>query len=64
MVLHRMCPLQPAILQITLKDEVPSVEAICRFYDEGLMEVLIERPKPVFPTNPFLWADAGVFSNL
>ena len=44
-----------------LKDEVPSVEAICRFYDEGLMEVLIESTEARFPDQPIFYSDAGIF---
>jgi putative ABC transport system permease protein len=44
-----------------VEDEVPSVEAICRFYDEGVMEVEIEMTEVRFPDQYLLWADAGFF---
>ncbi|TVQ85915.1 MAG: ABC transporter permease, partial [Bacteroidetes bacterium] len=44
-----------------VKDEVPSVEAICRFYDEGVMEVEVEMTEVRFPDQYLLWADAGFF---
>ena len=42
-------------------DEVPSAEAVCRFYDEGLMEVLVENTKVRFPDQSILYADASFF---
>ena len=44
-----------------LKDEVPSVEATCRFYDEGFMEVLIVSTEARFPDQPIFYSDAGIF---
>lgn len=44
-----------------VKDEVPSVEAICRLYDEGVMEVELEITGVRFPDQYLLWADAGFF---
>ncbi|MFN3554791.1 MAG: ABC transporter permease [Bacteroidales bacterium] len=44
-----------------VKDEVPSVEAICRFYDEGLMEVEVDRTEARFPDQYLIWADADFF---
>jgi len=42
-----------------VKDLVPSVEAICRIYDEGVMEVLVKEER--FPDQYLLWADADFF---
>ncbi|TVQ18072.1 MAG: FtsX-like permease family protein [Bacteroidetes bacterium] len=42
-----------------VKDEVPSVEAICRFYDEGTMEALANDKR--FPDQYIFYSDAGFF---
>ncbi|MFN3556653.1 MAG: FtsX-like permease family protein [Bacteroidales bacterium] len=44
-----------------LRDEVPSVQATCRFYDEGFMEVLIVSTEARFPDQPIFYSDAGIF---
>ncbi len=42
-----------------VKDAVPSLEAIFRFYDEGVMEVLVDEQR--YPDQYLLWADADFF---
>lgn len=44
-----------------VRDEVPSVQAACRFYDEGVMEVEVDRTEERFPDQYLLWADADFF---
>lgn len=42
-----------------VKEGVPGVEAICRIYDEGLLEVLVNEQR--FPDQNLLWADPDFF---